>query len=60
MKLFKKRKHKNLLFNNILSVRDKIIQEVITSNRDKTRLPSKKLKNSGQLLDKYTRKLISI
>ncbi len=53
----KYQKLSSLWFSNILSIRDNIVQEVIKANRENKRLPIKKLKNSGQLLDKYTIKL---
>ena len=47
-------------FRNVMSLRDNTIQEVLKANREKTIMPIKKLRNNGYLIDKYTKKIISI
>ena len=60
MNFMKKNKLINIWFSNVLSLRDNTVQTILKANREKTRIPIKKLRNNGFLIDKYTQKIISI
>ena len=60
MNFMKKNKLINIWFTNVMNLRDNTIQTVLKANREKTRIPIKKLRNNGFLIDKYTKKIISI
>jgi hypothetical protein len=60
MNFMKKNKLINIWFSNVLSLRDNTVQTILKANREKTRIPIKKLRNNVFLIDKYTQKIISI